>query len=444
MSLVVLQTPGGLVDVEGGDLSMPLRGNWILHHETGQDAVAPPGVPPLPPAGTKVVLQVAQKSGPPVTFSGTVRRSGPWAGSSSLVVVGGAGGLLLSPGGEGLPPKSYLGSPAPVPALQVLADILAACGETLDPSVPALLAPLSVPRWTRAGGYDATVALGLLAQAIGCGWRVLDSGRVWMGPETWPRLDSSTLSYQLDDDTDELLISCSPDAPTLRPGTLLSGQGFAVPRQLTQVRYTFGEQSVAAELRYTQEERSDFAAALTTILPPLVYREAHGATVDAQRADGTLDLTLDDPRIGMLPGVPFRAGIVGCALKVGNGERVRVTFEQGDPSLPFAFGFGQAVNATQGIARVGDTVNGGVLAIWTTGTGTSFWLKFFTGLPPGGSYNVNEFEFLTPVQLGALGAQLVDLTAGSTSFPPGSALTWVPFVSGIISSGASFALLRAG
>lgn len=124
--------------------------------------------------------------------------------------------------------------------------------------------------------------------------------------------------------------------------------------------------------------REEFAQAVAENMPDPAYSQTHGATVVIQREDDTLDLDVDDERIGSLLAVPFRIGIPGARVLLAEGARVRVAFESGDPSKHYAFAPDADPAATRGVALEGHEVDLGTLSV-SGGGGVAFvWT------PPGG------------------------------------------------------------
>ncbi|WP_437591487.1 hypothetical protein [Sorangium sp. So ce1000] len=363
------------------DLELQLRGVWTATVETGDPA----------PTGA-VTLELAAEDGSVDTFSGVVRPgSGEHAGRSRLWVVGGAGGLASE-----LVARDYT-APRGVGADLVVGRLLADLGEQLDPTVE--LSGLVVERWHR-GGLTGKQALSLFAERLGLDWRVLASGAVWLGVDSWPAAD--TLAGFVERvDHDARVIYARPDSARLRPGVTVLGE------RIHRVRYLLGEGGLRAELGYGQTDREEFRAALEAVLPPRVYREVHAATVIAQQADGTLDLQADDARIGGLSRVPLEVGAPGMRVTVAQGARVRVAFHGGSPERPFAFGLEQDTTASRGVARVGDSADAGKLSLVLTSP--NVWALVYT--PPGGLPRAPS----TTVQLRAVidqGSGIVRLSDG--------------------------------
>jgi len=339
------------------ELSMPVRGNWVAHVETGDD-VAPEGA---------VTLEIARDNGAGLdTFTGTVRHGAPWAGRSEVVVVGGAGGLLAQ-----LEPRHYAPRTDFVPPLLVAQQLVADAGEELSPDVAAALEGRKLGRFTRAR-LPAVVLLGLLADGLGLGWRVLADGTVWIGEETWPDATSADLGREMVDRGDDRIIEIAPDRATLRPGVTAFGQ------RITRVTYQLGG-NVRAKLGYGEPDRDDAAAAVRGLLPQAVYSQSVAGRVVAQHDDDdTLDLELDDPRLPALTRIPFRPGLPGVrVLFPSPGAVVRVSFENGSPAGAFAWGPDQHKPAHRGLARVGDTISCGFYKV----TGAGDLVKTSDGAP---------------------------------------------------------------
>jgi hypothetical protein len=336
------------------DLELVLRGVWTATVETGDPA----------PTGA-VTVELAGEDGTVDTFAGVVRPgSGEDAGRSRLWIVGGAGGLA----GQ-LVARDYT-APRGVGADLVVGRMLADLGEQLAPS--SELAGLVVERWHR-GGLTGRQALTLFADRLGLDWRVLASGAVWLGVDSWPAADALA-GFVERVDHDARVIHCRPDGARLRPGVTVLGE------RIHRVRYLLDEGGLRAELGYGQTDREEFRAAIEAVLPPRVYSEIHAATVIEQRSDGTLELQADDVRIGGLSRVPLMVGAPGMRVTVAQGARVRVAFLGGSPERPIAFGLEQDMSASRGAARVGDGAAAGTLTV--SGGGGAPALLSYT--PPGG------------------------------------------------------------
>lgn len=123
---------------------------------------------------------------------------------------------------------------------------------------------------------------------------------------------------------------------------------------------------------------------VAAVLPERLYLRSYECTVEAQSADGSLDLLPDDERIRGtgLQGVPIYHGLPGVTVRVVTGARVLLQFVGGDPTKPYAslwrsgdieeisFDGGSAPVARQGdpvavywptSVPIAGTINGGAL-----------------------------------------------------------------------------------
>lgn len=333
MSTLVLTTADAVHDVLVGDVTLSLHGQWVAHLELSGD---------LELSGPVALTLAGENDAADADFVGYIRRSRAWQGRTRAVVVGGAGGLLTV-----LPPRDHIAGLLPLTALLVALRIADETGETLAPASVPVLAALSLTRWLRARG-TALEALDLLCEHLGLTWRTLDDGTIWIGVDAFPA-ETADIGEAWIDDGDDGRIDCAPPEPALRPGSTV------LDHPIERVTYRVTGAGARAELLYP------VAPTRSQPLAPLVYREAHGADVLAQNADGTLELKVDDARVAELRAVPFRPGIPGARLVIAAGERVRIRFPDGDPSQVEAFDLDSDQEADKAIVRVGDTGVGGTI-----------------------------------------------------------------------------------
>lgn len=152
-------------DVLSALLSVPRTGAWRL--DAAVDAETAIGLT------GEVVLVLDEGAS---TWRGWAFRTGENFGKVELRVIGGAGGLARELAGQ-----SY----RQATARAIATDILGAAGEALDGSSQADVLDQLLPFWTRRAGRCARQLEQLLG-AFGATWRVLPSGKVWVGTETWP------------------------------------------------------------------------------------------------------------------------------------------------------------------------------------------------------------------------------------------------------------------
>lgn len=363
MSAAILRCSLGDCPVLSGSLLLPLRGNWCATVEVrAPNGTEPAALDALSPAS----LRLAREDGTVDAFEGSVRRSGVQDGRAVVhaTIVGGAGKLL----GD-LPPRHYAPAATEVPAGYVARGICDDAGEQLLGGVEAALDARIVRQWTRFA-MPARDALDLLADVIGCGWRVLASGRVWLGQEAWPELDASKRIAPDPDDGAEVWAT---DGAPILPGVTLAG------RRIIEVTYRLDAVRSRATVRAAVAGDPPHAARLD------LYRASYPATVRVQGTD-VLDLVPDDPRLGdaarALLSVPMRLGIPGCRVTVPAGTRVRVAFEGALPSGAYAGPVDHDPAADRPLSLIGDAVDCGTLtgvADPVTGVVT------FTYSPPDGS-----------------------------------------------------------
>lgn len=230
MSAVLRNAAGrALADVLGGSMELGLLGVWHarleLDVEEGLVAQA-------------VTLEVDGRAPTPAVFGGAIRRAEAWQGRARAVMVGGAGGLLRE-----VPPREYVTAPT---AAELVADVVAAAGERVDASVS--LGTVGLPRWSRAM-EPAAQALGAIARAFGLGWRMLDTGAIWVGVETWPAASQAVAAglYVQGDDGELGVLTVAPDDALVRPGTTVLG------RRIRRVVFDLGGAGLRAELHYDRE-----------------------------------------------------------------------------------------------------------------------------------------------------------------------------------------------
>lgn len=262
------------------------------------------------------------------TRRGFVHRGGVESGRWRGRIVGGAGGL------QGiLGPTAFADTTLAV----VLEETLREAGETLAPTSGDLTA--TVARWARvAGPTHHTVAD--VARAAGYAWRVLDSGAVWVGPETWEALalgadldviehDPATGRYDLG----------GVAAQSIDPGRVVTLDGDVVRAGSVEHRLDddvlravlYADRAADAGSRLT----AAFDAMARRALREVDYLAVYPSKVVQQNGDGTLDVLADSPRIALPRAIRYRT-LPGLELTVPAGTRVAVGFEQGDPSRPYA------------------------------------------------------------------------------------------------------------
>jgi hypothetical protein len=291
---------------------LPRIGAWTADIESDD--------PAAPAATAMLVLDGA------LSLRGTVVRGGVevdrWRGR----IVGGAGGLQRD-----LPPAALRDTTLAA----VLEEAVRAAGETLATGVsPAG----SASRWHRVAA-PAAHAVADVARAAGLSWRVLADGTLWMGVETWAPhrpLDVDLLDWRPELGRAEL----AGNTLGILPGQTLTVRDLTI--RVGAVEHHAAREGLRTVVLAEPEVRpagrmldalSRLVAALTRRVDYLAH---YPARVVQQRADGTLDLAPDDPRVPSCQAVPIRYGVPGLRAEVSAGARVTLTYEGGNPARPVA------------------------------------------------------------------------------------------------------------
>lgn len=334
------------VPVHRGRVTMLRRGPWRAELETvslDADELAGP-----------VTIVIAG-----VTLQGTAdpSRTGTDAGgSTSVLVVGGAGGL-----DDELEPQGYTATDVGT----VLGDILGGAEEVLSPSVASSVLVAPLVRWTRVRGA-AQAQLDTLTNYLGLSWRVLDDGTVWVGEETWPEAPTRGLVTR-EEDPRTAQVDVDVDAPSLRPGQSLAG------RNIQAVAFELSPGGLRASVDFGLSASARFDASVRRIASEAdAYQSPYEAKVLAQNGDGTLELRVLDDRIPPLSRVPYLAGAPGLELNFAQGAVVALEFLNGDETRPTVTGYARngldhikVQSGTKHVARVDDTVDVGTLLLTT-------------------------------------------------------------------------------
>jgi len=256
-------------------------------------------------------------------------RAGLFAGQVRARVVGGAGKL-----GSELAPRWYAGAPRELP----LRDLVEEAGERLaSSSDPTVLGEVLTPGWARLRG-TASAALARLLEGTGASWRLLPSGELWVGPETWPTASGMADLVVLEEDRSRGRLVLVSEAPTLLPGQTLRGD------RVSDVEITLEPERLRIEawLELATPGVGDrLKGALLALVEGLVrkhtdYLGPRWGTVVRTDAGGRVEVKLDDDSRPPVTAVELRAGVPGVELKVADGCRVLVEWEGGDPRRPIA------------------------------------------------------------------------------------------------------------
>ena len=266
-----------------------------------------------------------------VEFRGTVvpDRSGAHGARQRVRVVGGAGGLDTD-----IPARNYAGGLTR--ARTIVGDILRDSGESLSIEASSDFLDRRVEGWQRARG-KAKHALDAICQKLGCSWRVLRDGTVWIGEDKWPEVEPAGTVE--DQDWGDGHITIAPDFPTLVPGVIVRGQ------RVQQVVYRFGGPNIGLRATlHTNSARGLLDGIQQRLERKTQYGYRYRCKVTRQNADGTVDVMIDDERMKG-KGVSkcrMRFGLPGVRAVVSAGARCLVGWDDGDPALPYVDGWESA------------------------------------------------------------------------------------------------------
>jgi len=272
-----------------------------------------------------------------LTLKGTVARSGVWQDAGFLRVVGGAGGLGLM-----ATPRHFNGSSVRT----IVGDLLRPpVGETLSATSDAGILGISLQAWTTAQvSVGRMLTRVLLSAAPTATWRVLPSGEVFIGNETWPDSGLTDDDFQILSEYPEMAeATIGLESPLLMPGTMLGD------RRVSYVEYRLSDPETRAIVWFedgTGDDRLKRAirGMVRGAQQPIDYFSNYIGTVVAQ-SGGRIDVQPDDPRIPPMAAVPLFAGIPKWSLSIPAGGRVLVGWSGGDPKSPYAVGFDADVAA---------------------------------------------------------------------------------------------------
>ena len=298
-------------------------------------------------------------------------------------------------------------------------------GETLAQGVTAALVPYTVTNWSRAAGSGAA-ALGQLCREFGLVWRVLFDGTIHIGPDDYPSVvwnpDKPGNPYLVDpnntaltapapfiadpgDDGAHRVVTIATDAAIYLPSTTVTttaaetgadattptpsaaSAAVKVTYKVIRVVYGIDGEAIRAELYYQgpdgRTDRDDWERAVRTVLPELPYLPSRDGMITAVRGNARVEVRCDDTTIGEIDNVLLLAATPETQITPMAGQRVRVFFSAGDPSIYYALGFEQDLTASQKVARMGDSVDAGTLTGTVLVSGVPTPVQFiFT--PPGG------------------------------------------------------------
>lgn len=347
---------------------LPLRGPWAWEIEI--DAMPAE----TPARDVPATLAIGGRS-----FTGYVRDVAPWQGRERLILEAGIAGMRADVEAQGF--ESALLS-------ELVSRVVSDAGESL---AAELGSDVVIERCERSRG-PAGVALSVLCEAHGLGWRFTDGGTVLVAPERWIEAPD-VAALELEPDGSDGSTELAPLVPSLDPGMTWRGQ------RIARVVYRLPEgESLTARLIFerTGDMRGLFERAVRAAVREIAFTKRWPSRVESQSEDGRLQLVPDDEEQAGTPPVPGLYGLPGCRAVVPEGARVGLVFDGADASRPRAAGWEQATPARElhldaselvalaggslGVVRVTDTGDAGRLTAigaalgYTGGDGAVQWV----------------------------------------------------------------------
>lgn len=380
----VTTSTGEELDVMSADILFPHIGNWSAHLSFvgSEEKVEGP-----------CVLTVYDQD---FTAYAIPEKSGDSEGRFYAMLIGGKGNLSTS-----ISSKMYNYQ---ISASLVISEILSEVGEVLSPtSSPSFLNKL-LPSFTRLAG-SASIQISRLVDVAGGVWRVLPDGSVFVGTDSFSTLNNFDYIVEYEDPT-RGLVQLSANVSTILPGARfpissynsLSEQKIGCVRYLIEPDRSRTTVWFLGETVVTDALHEGLEAFIKEVMRGIDYLGIYPSEVVLQRADGTLDIIPDDPKIPPMTSVPYRTFHPSLKLKIPPKSRGNLVFEQGSPS-GFAFVDFEAGQGGRKMSGVGDQVDLGFLVSVKNMTGaiTSLTWNATAGdisLGPGNIKTGNpNFEF---------------------------------------------------
>jgi hypothetical protein len=317
MSLV---TANG-VAVLSGTITMPIYGVWSADLVIDQ----PDG------SGFEAGTEVTITAGDGLELAGTVvpDRTGSFVDSVHVYVDGGAAGMGLPATAKGYAqPNAYV--------RDVLDGIARDAGETLSDEIASSLLTTNLTAWAtmQVSASQALVTL-LTFVAPTANWRIRGDGKLWVGVEEWP---ATTAEFDiLENNPSERTYDLGVDTFTVVPGIDLDGIG-----KVNRVEHQLSADKIRSHV-WTEIPGEDrgLAGGVATIVRQEIsgvdYFTLYDAKIVSQSSDGlTVDVRPGDARLPGMSKVPLRNGVAGTICKVAPGTFVRVGWDRGNPSMPYA------------------------------------------------------------------------------------------------------------
>lgn len=310
------------ISILSGTIAMPLEGVWtadlVIDQPDGQGF----------DEGTAVTIT----GGDGFLLRGTVapKRTGDFLDAIHVRVLGGSGGMS-----KPVNPRAFAQPGAYV--RDVLSAISQDGGESLSSSIDQTFMASNLTAWMIMPGTVSSalrVLLDIVAPTFG--WRIEPTGALWMGTELWAESESEFVL--LERNPTEGTYTLGIDLPTIYPGTTLEGIG-----KISRVEHHILQQQIRSFVWTTlaQEDRGirpAIQALVTQQTAPFDYYALYSGTVKAQSADlTTVDVSPDNAALGSgFQRIPLRHGLPGCKVQVQPGAKIRIGWDDGNPSQPFA------------------------------------------------------------------------------------------------------------
>jgi len=388
---------GEAFDVIRGSIVMPRTGAWTADlHLVGSVNLA----------GT-VVVRAGERA-----LAGTVVKSKVHEGRAKMRLVAGAGGL-----GKTARPKHYVD-----PTLgHVLQDLCRDGGERLSADSEAAALRHSLGAWTTTAATVGQMIAAAVGRYPGGVWRHAPDGTIWVGRETWPDsgFDDDTLR-ELDEDVEAGSRLYGLDQPTLLPGTVVDGVRADTVEHLieeTTIRTRVWE--ARADGRPIDRLKGAFAAQVRASEPAELYRHLWRARIVTQSDDLLrVGVVPDDPRLPPMDAVVLRTGVPGVTVQVAAGAHLRIGWDDGDPTRPFAC-------LWDGPGSIGGADAGGGAVRRVILAASMVELGALEGQPP--PLGTTLYAYLAALQTGLCLHTHVGVTTGpGTSGPPPPATFFAP------------------
>jgi hypothetical protein len=305
------------VQLLSADVTMKTKGPWTAWVEIDEPPMDEVEQKEFEPPTGPFVFEIDG-----VEYRGTVEpdATGNYKGTVRLKVIGGAGGF-----NKLIPTRNYAGGLTKVKT--ILDDILRDCGESISNEIDNNLLNRRLPAWHR---YEdtGTSCMDILCSKLKCEWRVLRDGTVWIGTDEYPEVEpAGTL---LNTSHSEGYSKYSMEYATLVPGIIVS------EKKVEQVSYKLTKSGLHAEL-FASSTQSLLSSISERVDKKNAYTKKYRCKVVRQNGDGTVDVEIDDEHMkgrGVAK-CAVRTGFPGSFIKVAAGARCQISWDDGDPSLPY-------------------------------------------------------------------------------------------------------------